>query len=117
MKSKKSNLVYSTEVGRMCPECQHAINDCRCGDEAPKSGDGILRVSLETKGRKGKGVTLIKGFLESDAEIKVLAKKLKQRCSTGGAVKDGVVEIQGDQRDLLIELLRQEGYTVKKAGG
>lgn len=117
MKAKKSNLVYSTEFGRTCPDCNNPIDQCSCGQEQVKSGDGVVRVSLETKGRKGKGVTVVKGLLDSDAEIKQLAKKLKQRCSTGGAVKAGVIEIQGDQRDLIVELLKKEGYTAKKAGG
>lgn len=101
----------------MCPSCQQAIGQCICKNEQPKTGDGIVRVSLETKGRKGKGVTLIKGLIMSDAELKQLAKKLKQRSSTGGAVKEGVIEIQGDQRMLMIELLQKEGFTVKKSGG
>ncbi len=114
---KNSNLVFSTESGRMCPDCQHPIAECQCKAEKPKEGDGIVRISLDTKGRKGKGVTLIKGLLVSDAELKNYAKKLKQRCSTGGAVKEGVIEIQGDQRALLMELLKKDGHTVKKSGG
>lgn len=114
---KNSQLVFSTEHGRICPSCQQPLDQCACKNELPKEGDGIVRISHETKGRKGKGVTLVKGILSSDAELKQLAKKLKQRCSTGGAVKDGVIEIQGDQRGLLMELLKSEGFTVKKSGG
>jgi translation initiation factor 1 len=80
-------------------------------------GDGIVRISRETKGRKGKGVTLIRGIALADKELKALAKKLKAKCGTGGTVKDGVIEIQGDQRDLLVTELSQQGYTVKRAGG
>ena len=109
--------MYSTEHGRMCPSCQESLEHCACKNERLKEGDGIVRISHETKGRKGKGVTLIKGILSSDAELKQLAKKLKQRCSTGGAVKEGVIEIQGDQRELLVTLLKQDGFTVKKSGG
>ena len=119
--SKRSNssggLVYSTDQGRMCPGCSQPVEQCRCSHEAEPDGDGIVRVSRETKGRKGKGVTLISGVPLKAAELKKLAKQLKQRCSTGGAVKDGVIEIQGDQRDLLVELLQAQGYTVKKSGG
>lgn len=101
----------------MCPDCQQPLDSCECKQETAKTGDGIVRVSRETKGRKGKGVTLVTGLLVPDAELKALAKKLKQRCSTGGAVKEGVIEIQGDQRDQIIALLSTEGFTVKKSGG
>ena len=79
--------------------------------------DGIIRLSRETKGRKGKGVTLVSGFNLSEAELKDIAKKLKQFCGSGGAVKNGMVEIQGDHRDALLPFLEKQGYTVKKAGG
>ena len=71
----------------------------------------------ETKGRKGKGVTLIEGVLLAPSDLKTLAKTLKTRCGTGGTVKDGIIEIQGDFRDLLLDELKSRGYTVKKAGG
>ena len=119
--SKRSNsfggLVYSTDQGRMCPGCSQAVEQCSCHSETEPAGDGIVRVSRETKGRKGKGVTLISGVPLKAAELKKLAKQLKQRCSTGGAVKDGIIEIQGDQRDVLVELLQGQGYTVKRSGG
>ncbi len=119
--SKRSSafggLVYSTDQGRMCPVCAQPVAQCRCGDAVQPVTDGIVRVSRETKGRKGKGVTLISGLPLAATELKALAKQLKQHCSTGGAVKDGVVEIQGDQRDLLVELLQAQGYTVKRSGG
>lgn len=111
-------LVYSTESGRTCPDCQQPRTQCQCkSQEAIPEGDGIVRISRETKGRKGKGVTLIRGIPLAEKDLKALAKKLKARCGTGGTVKDGVIEIQGDQRDLLVTELSQQGYTVKKAGG
>lgn len=111
-------LVYSTESGRTCPDCQQPRDQCQCkSQERIPGGDGIVRISRETKGRKGKGVTLIRGILLADKDLKALAKKLKAKCGTGGTVKDGVIEIQGDQRDLLVAELSQQGYTVKKAGG
>jgi translation initiation factor 1 len=79
--------------------------------------DGIVRISRETKGRKGKGVTLIGGLPLAQKDLKALAKKLKAKCGTGGTVKEGVIEIQGDQRDLLVAELSQQGYTVKRSGG
>ncbi len=116
-KQKNSGLVYSTEHGRMCPGCGQPKDACICGREEVPDGDGIVRVSRETKGRKGKGVTLIAGVALTASELKTLAKQLKQRCGTGGAVKDGVIEIQGDQRDILVEELKKRGYQVKRAGG
>ncbi|EMP56135.1 protein yciH [Marinobacter santoriniensis NKSG1] len=117
MKKRTGGLVYSTEQGRMCPGCRNPMDQCTCGASERPSGDGIVRVSRETKGRKGKGVTLITGIPLGDKELKAFAKVLKGKCGTGGTVKDGVVEIQGDQRDLLVPLLEQKGWTVKRAGG
>jgi translation initiation factor 1 len=77
----------------------------------------VVRVARQTKGRKGKGVTLVTGVPLDDAGIKALAKRLKQQCGTGGTVKDGVIEIQGDHRDLLVGELKKLGWTVKLAGG
>ena len=81
------------------------------------SGDGVVRVRRETKGRAGKTVTSIEGVPLSGAELSALAKDLKRRCGTGGSTKDGVIEIQGDHRDTLVAALEAEGYTVKRAGG
>ncbi len=116
-KQKTSGLVYSTEHGRMCPGCGQPQQACICGKDDIALGDGIVRVSRETKGRKGKGVTLITGVPLNSDGLKALAKQLKQRCGTGGAVKDGVIEIQGDQRDLMVEELHKRGYQVKRSGG
>jgi len=116
-KNKSSHLVYSTELGRTCPECENQVNQCTCQHEQTPEGDGIVRISLDTKGRKGKGVTLIKGVLLDSKDLKVFAKELKKKCGVGGAVKDGVIEIQGDHRELLIQLLKERDYTVKKSGG
>lgn len=118
MKSTSAGgLVFSTEQGRMCPDCRHPVADCCCSQPSRPTGDGVVRVSRETKGRKGKGVTLVTGIPLDDKELKALAKVLKARCGTGGTVKDGVVEIQGDQRDILVPLLQAKGWTVKRAGG
>ncbi|MFY0663910.1 MAG: stress response translation initiation inhibitor YciH [Natronospirillum sp.] len=106
---KNSRLVYSTETGRIKPEDEP--------EAAAPTGDGVVRLLRETKGRKGKGVTLITGVPLAGEELKQFAKTLKQKASVGGSVKDGVIEIQGDQRDLLLPLLQAQGWTVKKAGG
>lgn len=110
--------VYSTEQGRICPGCDQPAIECQCKQlQNQPTGDGIVRISRETKGRKGKGVTLASGVLLPDSELKTLAKTLRQKLSTGGSVKDGVMEFQGDQRQALKALLEKDGYKVKLAGG
>lgn len=110
--------VYSTDKGRLCPDCSQPKSDCICKSQStPVSTDGIVRLQRETKGRKGKGVTLVTGLPLQGNELKSLAKELKKKCSTGGAIKDGVIEIQGDHRDTLLKLLQSKGYTVKISGG
>jgi len=110
-------LVYSTDSGRMCPVCNQPIAECRCAEQLVPEGDGVVRVRRETKGRGGKTVTSVSGVLLAEADLKALAKKLKNRCGCGGSVKDGVIEIQGDKAELLCELLAAEGFKVKRAGG
>lgn len=113
-------LVYSTEQGRLCPDCGQAVDRCRCKHRAQQAsvpGDGIVRIQRQTRGRKGKGVTLVSGLPLVEADLKTLARELKQRCGTGGAIKNGVIEIQGDQREVLRELLQSKGYRVKLSGG
>ncbi|SDJ02400.1 translation initiation factor Sui1 [Billgrantia gudaonensis] len=114
-------LVYSTEHGDTCPDCRQPLDACACAELAEQERlaalDGIVRLRRETSGRKGKGVTTISGVPLLEKELKALAKALKQRCGTGGAVKAGVIEIQGDQRETLKAELERRGYTVKLAGG
>lgn len=115
---KNSGLVYSSEFGKMCPGCNSPAAACRCGKkQASPRQDGIVRLMRETKGRKGKGVTLVTGVPLDDEGLKQMAKALKQKCGSGGSVKDGVIEIQGDHRDVLEKELKSLGYTVKRAGG
>ena len=113
-----NRLVYSDEFGSNCPKCKKPRSKCRCDEnkQAPRS-DGIVRVSRSTAGRKGKGVTIITGVPLQGKDLKELAKKLKQKCGSGGTVKDGIIEIQGEHRDALVEELQRQGWTVKKAGG
>jgi translation initiation factor 1 len=104
----------------MCPACGEPVAACVCRERQAATipeGDGIVRVSRQTKGRKGKGVTLITGVPVDENALHNLATQLKRRCGTGGTVKDRVIEIQGDHRDLLVEELTKQGYTVKRAGG
>jgi translation initiation factor 1 len=76
-----------------------------------------VRVRRETQGRKGKTVTTVSGVPLADDALRALAGELKRRCGTGGSAKDGVIEIQGDHRDVLVAELEARGYTVKRAGG
>jgi translation initiation factor 1 len=116
-KNESSGVVYSTEHGRMCPDCGKPVASCLCGKtRSMPAGDGIVRVGRQTKGRKGKGVTVITGLPLGEAELKALAKELKARCGAGGAVKEGVIEIQGDHRDFLVEELGRRGWKTKLAG-
>ena len=111
-------LVYSSEQGRVCPGCGRPKAQCGC--EQPRRidrGDGIVRVRREKKGRRGKTVTTISGVPLPSEELERLASELKRRCGTGGSAKNGVVEIQGDHCDTLVEELTGRGYTVKRAGG
>ena len=108
MSDSNSRLVYSTETGR--------IDEPNAAPVRPK-GDGVVRIQRQTSGRKGKGVCLITGVDLDDAELTKLAAELKKKCGCGGAVKDGVIEIQGDKRDLLKSLLEAKGLTVTLAGG
>jgi translation initiation factor 1 len=113
---KNRNLVYSTDKGRICPICERPASDCECKNESV-IGNGKVLIALETKGRKGKGVTVITGLPLAEEELKVLGKKLKAQCGTGGAVKGGQIEIQGDNRQKVKELLEKEGFSSKFTGG
>ncbi|WP_094751713.1 stress response translation initiation inhibitor YciH [Psychromonas sp. CD1] len=108
MNFSELNLVYSTDLGKIKKEKEKEV--------APKS-DGIVRLHRQSKGRKGKGVILIKGLQLDVADLKLLAKEIKKRCATGGAIKDFVIEIQGDDRELIQQLLEKKGYKVKFSGG
>ena len=115
--NEESRPVYSSEKGRLCPRCGEAVKQCRCQAASAAPGDGIVRISYETKGRKGKGVTVIRGIPLAGADLKEFAKTLKKTCGSGGAVKDSIVEIQGDHRPQLIDRLQDQGWTVKRSGG
>jgi translation initiation factor 1 len=119
MKHKLSSggLVYSTESGRMCPGCRQALAQCTCGQKTVPQGDGTVRVSRETQGRGGKAVTVVRGVLVESAALTALGKQLKAACGTGGTVKDGVIEIQGDHVERVVSALQAQGFKVKRAGG
>ncbi len=124
MKISHTSLVYSTETGRICPDCSQPVAQCQCAANkkaltaaGAASADGIVRVQRETKGRGGKSVTLVRGLgLDGDA-LAALAKQLKAACGSGGTVKDGVIEVQGDHVATLVAALEKRGYKVKRVGG
>lgn len=113
------NLVYSSGVGSVCPKCEKPDQKCTCRKNAASRtlGDGIVRIGRSTKGRKGKGVSVITGLPCNAIELASVAKQLKKKCGTGGTVKEGTIEIQGDHRDLLVKELAARGYRAKKSGG
>ncbi|MTD32468.1 translation initiation factor Sui1 [Paludibacterium denitrificans] len=111
-------LVYSTEHGTMCPHCRQPIAGCICRQQqATGAADGIVRVQRETKGRRGKAVTVISGVPLDAAALTQLGKQLKAVCGSGGTVKDGIIEIQGDHCTQVMAVLQQRGWTVKRSGG
>ena len=118
-KPSSGGLVYSTEGGRMCPACRKPLADCGCKAAAATvpQGDGVVRVSCETKGRGGKAVTVVRGLPLDAAALAALGKRLRSACGAGGAVKHGVLEIQGDHRSRVVDDLKADGWTVKLAGG
>lgn len=115
--SALGGLVYSTDGGRHCPECSQPLEACACKQAVAPQGDGIARVRRETKGRGGKTVTTVSGVPLAGEELKDLASALKKRCGCGGALKDGVIEIQGDHVALLLDELIKRGFKAKKSGG
>jgi translation initiation factor 1 len=120
--SDGGGIVYSTDVGERCPNCLRPVRECICrrgtpGKPTGKATGGSVRVSRETQGRKGKGVTVITGLGLPPDELAALAAELKKRCGSGGSSGDGRIEIQGDHRDRLVEELTRRGWQAKRAGG
>ncbi len=115
---KTSGLVYSTEAGRMCPGCRQPTAQCQCRATTLRAAsDGAVRVSTQTKGRAGKAVTLVRGLALDELALAALGKQLRTACGAGGTVKDGVVEVQGDHCERIMEALKGQGFSVKRSGG
>ncbi len=118
-KSGGGGLVYSTDGGRMCPACRKPLAECVCGapTQSVPQGDGVVRVSRESKGRGGKTVTLVRGVALDAQALALLGKQLRSACGAGGTVKDGVIEVQGDHCERVLAWLKAQGWAAKRAGG
>jgi len=110
-KKKRKDVVYSTN-----PDFNFDYEEDEEFDTLPPN-EQTLKVLIDRKARKGKEVTLVAGFVGSEEDLKDLGKMLKQKCGVGGSVKDGEILIQGNHRDKIMELLKKEGYQVKRVGG
>ena len=124
LKSTSTTLVYSTESGRICPDCNQPVAQCQCAANkralaaaSSAAVDGVLRVLRETKGRGGKCVTLVRGLGLDAAALGALGKQLKAACGSGGTAKDGVIAVQGDHVATVMVALTKLGYAVKRSGG
>jgi len=118
-KAGHGGLVYSTEGGRMCPACRRPAAACTCAvrGAARPPGDGIVRLSRESKGRGGKTVTVVRGLDEDASALAELGRRLRTLCGTGGTVKDGVIELQGDHCERLARHFAETGRQVRQSGG
>jgi translation initiation factor 1 len=116
-KPGSGGLVYSTDSGRICPNCRQPVAACSCKQPPAPAGDGKVRVSRETKGRGGKAVTLVRGLGLNTAALADLGKQLRTLCGTGGTVKEGVIELQGDHVERVMEQLKASGRVVVRTGG
>jgi translation initiation factor 1 len=113
-------LVFSTDTDRTCPVCRRAVATCGCAASRARpitGGDGIGRIRREIGGRGGKTVTVVTGLPLEEGALLALSRRLKAACGTGGTVKNGALEFQGDHRDALVSLLAKEGFRTKLAGG
>ena len=118
MKSQAAGLVYSTESGRMCPACRQALALCICKQtQPPIKTDGVVRVSLDSKGRGGKSVTVITGVALDSVALALLGKQLRGACGSGGTTKDGVIEVQGNHCAAVALALEKLHFKVKRVGG
>ena len=114
------SIVYSSGMGRMCPGCRRPIAQCVCKSTRGKpvrADAGTVRVGRQTQGRAGKGVTVISGLALDELQLAALAAELKRRCGSGGTVKDGSIEIQGEHRDTVLAELARRGIAAKRSGG
>jgi translation initiation factor 1 len=111
-------LVYSTDHGRICPGCRQPLAGCICkAARLTPAGDGVVRVSREKQGRGGKTVTVVRGLVLDAVALNETGKQLRAACGAGGTAKDGVIEVQGDHVERVMDWLIQAGHRVNRAGG
>ena len=113
-----SRLVYSTDGGRTCPKCGWPLNNCQCSKTLASGKEAVpdrvvAKLRMEKKGRGGKTVTVVYGLPQNAEFLKELSQDLKRACGTGGTVVEGGVELQGDLRPRVRDVLTQRGYIVK----
>lgn len=117
MAKHDSRPVYSTGTGRLCPTCGWPVRSCQCSSrfvhDEPLPERIVAKLRIEKKGRGGKTVTVVYDLPRHQAFLKDLAGELKRACGTGGAVTENTVEIQGDQRDRVRDVMSRKGWTVK----
>ena len=108
-------IVYSTAAGRICPGCGWPVNDCRCSTsiDQPVPGRIVAKLRMEKKGRGGKTVTVVDGLPRNAAFLRELSQELKRACGTGGAVLEGAIELQGELRERVRDVLIKKGFVVK----
>jgi translation initiation factor 1 len=110
-------IVYSTDIGRICPACGRPVRDCHCASSTARDESLparlVAKLRIEKKGRSGKTVTVVDGLPRNSAFLKDLSNELKRACGTGGSVAEGSVELQGDLRDRAREFLVNKGFAVK----
>ena len=118
-KSEGGGLVYSTEGGRMCPACRQPVAHCSCQAAAlsTPAGDGVVRVGRSSKGRGGKTVTLVQGLPLPADELAALGKRLRTACGAGGTTKEGLLEVQGDHVQRVLDWLTAQGFKARQSGG
>ena len=113
-----SRTVYSTGVGSVCPGCGWPTRDCKCSknlkrDEPVPAGRIVAKLRMEKAGRGGKTVTVVYDLPQNADFLKELSQELKRACGAGGAVAGNTIELQGDHRDRLRDLLTRKGFIVK----
>ena len=117
--AKLAEMLHGSGQTPVCAVCGQPLGSCVCDLDKPAVANSqkTARVGRETKGRAGKGVTVVTGLTLAPAELEALATELKKRCGSGGTVREGVIEIQGEHRDTLIAELKRRGIAAKRAGG
>ena len=117
---ENARLVYSTDAGRICPQCGLPVENCRCSQNrgsSTKQTDGAVRIALDRKHRRGKMITIISGTLGDDTELAQLCRELKKLLATGGSAHDGQVDLQGDHRERVAAYFAARGIKTKRVGG